>query len=205
MVSNLGGNPLLIELAAARFEALGADELASRLTEPLEALSGTRAADYAFTLEEALSYWWRSLDAVERRALGCCALFEGPFTLASAERIVESIGAPAVATLTALRDKSLLVRSSASASRFTLTSHVRAFVRRGSRSRRTVLAISMRRSHDSSSRAAKRWRRNSAWGTERPDEARRVDERTSSPCQTEPSSYERMVTWRFARSSPPIP
>ncbi|HVJ93272.1 MAG TPA: protein kinase, partial [Labilithrix sp.] len=113
VLSSLGGNPLLIELAAARFEALGAEELASRSRQPLEALSGARTADYAFTLEEALSSWWSSLEPAEKRALGCCALFEAPFALASAERVVSRVDRAFVATLAALRDKSLVVRSSA--------------------------------------------------------------------------------------------
>jgi len=124
LVTALDGHPLAIELAAARVDVLGVEGLLSRLPEHLELLSrGARdAADRHATLRDAIAWSWQLLDERQRRALACCAVFRGGFTVDAAEAV---IGVGAVDLLQDLRDRSLL--RTPDMGRFALYESIRAF------------------------------------------------------------------------------
>jgi predicted ATPase len=113
VVRRLDGLPLAIELAAARTEILGVDELLERLGTQLDLLArrGGAIPRHA-TMRAAVAWSWELLDADERVALAECTAFEGGFTLAAAEAVLtRRTGAPLVIDLVeALRRKSLLHR-----------------------------------------------------------------------------------------------
>jgi serine/threonine protein kinase/predicted ATPase/predicted negative regulator of RcsB-dependent stress response len=113
VVRRLDGLPLAIELAAARTEILGVDELLERLGAQLDLLArrGGAVPRHA-TMRAAVEWSWDLLDADERVALSECTAFEGGFTLAAAEAVLtRRPGAPIVIDLVeALRRKSLLHR-----------------------------------------------------------------------------------------------
>jgi serine/threonine protein kinase/predicted ATPase len=113
IVRRLDGLPLAIELAAARTEILGVDELVERLGAQLDLLAsrGGAVARHA-TMRAAVEWSWDLLDEDERAALAECTAFEGGFTLAAAEAVLtKRAGAPLVIDLVeALRRKSLLHR-----------------------------------------------------------------------------------------------
>ncbi|WP_437956088.1 tetratricopeptide repeat protein [Sorangium sp. So ce119] len=110
LVRRLEGIPLAIELAAAREEVLGVRGLLARLGSRLDLLAGAargREARQA-TLRGAIAWSWDLLDDRERRALACCSVFRGPFTLAAAAAVLAEPDAAAIDRVEALRDKSLL-------------------------------------------------------------------------------------------------
>ncbi len=113
VVRRLDGLPLAIELAAARTEILGVDELLERLGAQLDLLARRDGAVPRHrTMRAAVEWSWDLLDADERVALSECTVFEGGFTLAAAEAVLtRRKGAPIVIDLVeALRRKSLLHR-----------------------------------------------------------------------------------------------
>ncbi|WP_437525051.1 tetratricopeptide repeat protein [Sorangium sp. So ce726] len=110
LVRRLEGIPLAIELAAAREGVLGVRGLLARLGSRLDLLAGAargREARQA-TLRSAIEWSWDLLDDRERRALACCSVFRGPFTLAAAAAVLAEPDAAAIDRIEALRDKSLL-------------------------------------------------------------------------------------------------
>jgi predicted ATPase/DNA-binding winged helix-turn-helix (wHTH) protein len=90
----LDGNPLAIELAAARVEVLGIRGLAARLDDCLCVLSlGRRAAPARHqTLRATLDWSYGLLSGSEQAALRRLAIFDGPFTLASAAAVAGDAG-----------------------------------------------------------------------------------------------------------------
>jgi predicted ATPase len=123
VLAALEGNPLAIELAAARIDALGLDELQRRMSAQLQLLSrGARGADRQATLYAAIDASWQLLDEAQRRALGRLAVFRGGFTLEAAESV---IGPDALDRIQDLRDRSLL--RSPQGGRFTLYESIREF------------------------------------------------------------------------------
>lgn len=124
LAERLDGIPLALELAAARVELLGATEVVSRLTEPLDVLSrGARGADRRqATLRGAIDASWQLLSEDEREALARAAVFRGGFTLDAAEAV---IGSGALDVVQSLRDRSLL--RAPEPGRFDLYLSVRAF------------------------------------------------------------------------------
>lgn len=84
--SRLDGNPLCIELAAARVATLGVEEIAKRLDDRLGLLKGTRRAAPARqqTITAALDWSYQLLTATEQLALRRMAVFAGSFTLDAA-------------------------------------------------------------------------------------------------------------------------
>ncbi len=102
----LEGNPLAIELAAARVDALGVTGLAQRMGTQLELLSrGARGADRQVSLRHAIDVSWQLLDARGKRALRRLATFRGGFTLPAAEAV---LGEDALDQIQDLRDRSLV-------------------------------------------------------------------------------------------------
>ncbi|WP_437965773.1 tetratricopeptide repeat protein [Sorangium sp. So ce260] len=130
LVRRLEGIPLAIELAAAREGVLGVRGLLARLGSRLDLLAGAargREARQA-TLRGAIEWSWDLLDDRERRALACCSVFRGPFTLAAAAAVLAETDAAAIDRVEALRDKSLLRAAppgSDGATRFALYEGVR--------------------------------------------------------------------------------
>jgi predicted ATPase/DNA-binding winged helix-turn-helix (wHTH) protein len=110
---HLDGIPLAIELAAARTNALGVEELAARLDDCLHLLTGGRrtALPRHQTLRATLDWSYRLLPEPERVVLRRLAIFAGGFTLQAASAIAatdELVGADIVDCAVNLVAKSLL-------------------------------------------------------------------------------------------------
>lgn len=90
LVAKLDGLPLAIELAAARVRTMTAEQMLSRLDQRFKLLasSGSRPGRHA-TLKATLDWSWELLDEVECDALLQLAVFEGNFTLAAAEAVLD--------------------------------------------------------------------------------------------------------------------
>jgi predicted ATPase len=103
----LDGNPLAIELAAARVDFFGIHGLANRLTDQLSVLvTGRRTAlPRHQTLRAMLDWSYELLPPSEREVLRRLAIFPGSFTLKSAEAIAGTGSLDPIANLAA---KSLL-------------------------------------------------------------------------------------------------
>ncbi|HWO85403.1 MAG TPA: winged helix-turn-helix domain-containing protein, partial [Stellaceae bacterium] len=86
---HLDGIPLAIELAAARTNALGVEELAARLDDCLHLLTGGRrtALTRHQTLRATLDWSYQLLPELERVVLRRLAIFAGGFTLQAASTI----------------------------------------------------------------------------------------------------------------------
>lgn len=121
IVNRVDGIPLALELAAARLRGMTPEQLAERLRGGIELLAtrdrghGNRQA----ALTDTIAWSFGLLDAWERAALLQLSVFEGPFTLESAEAVLildqplEAMGGenPPPETMDlvfGLRDKSLL-------------------------------------------------------------------------------------------------
>jgi predicted ATPase/DNA-binding CsgD family transcriptional regulator len=102
IIAQLDGIPLAIELAAARVEALGLDQLAARLNDQLAVLgrAGRSAAAGRHASMVATGNWsYRLLDAGEQRVFRALSVFPGPFTLDAAEAVAGQQVAPTVLRL----------------------------------------------------------------------------------------------------------
>src|SRR5438270_10141513 len=86
---HLDGIPLAIELAAARTTALGVEELAARLDDCFQLLTGGRrtALPRHQTLRATLDWSYQLLSELERVVLRRLAIFAGGFTLQAASTI----------------------------------------------------------------------------------------------------------------------
>jgi predicted ATPase/class 3 adenylate cyclase len=118
----LDGLPLAIELAAARSGQLGAAEVAQRLSDRFQLLTGPgRRVPRQRTLEATLDWSHDLLHDDEKRALRRLAVFSGTFSLLAAEKVAS---APAD-VIGSLVDKSLVQRGANG--RFRLLDTVRAY------------------------------------------------------------------------------
>ena len=108
LVTRLDGMPLAIELAAARVEALGVEQLLDRLDDRFALLVGgdRLAAGRHRSLAATVQWSYQLLDEDERRVFRAVSVFPGPFTLEGAEAVAGAGAAPAVLRLV---DCSLLV------------------------------------------------------------------------------------------------
>lgn len=131
----LDGLPLAIELAAARVNALSAEEIAARL-QSVDLLSSVSrdAVDRHRTLERALQWSYDLLEEEERVLLRRVAVFTGGFTLDAADGVC---AAPplrrdgVVLVLSSLIDRSLVATDEvASGIRYRLLEPVRQFAER---------------------------------------------------------------------------
>src|SRR5205807_6807778 len=86
---HLDGSPLAIELAAARTNVLGIEELAARLDDCFHLLTGGRrtALPRHQTLRATLDWSYQLLPEPERVVLRRLAIFAGGFTLQAANTI----------------------------------------------------------------------------------------------------------------------
>jgi non-specific serine/threonine protein kinase len=108
IVARLDGMPLAIELAAARAEALGVDQLLDRLDDRFALLaSGDRlVAGRHRSLAATVEWSYRLLDEGQRRVFRHLSVFPGLFSLEAAEAVAGTGAGPAVLHLV---DCSLLV------------------------------------------------------------------------------------------------
>lgn len=125
LIRRLDGLPLALELAAARMNFLGVDDLMSRLESSSGGLAG-------YGLKASVECSWVLLNQVERCALAQCAVLRGGFDLAAADAVIDlrdcGPGASVLGALQGLRDQSLLrVVEIDQRVRLSLLSTIRAF------------------------------------------------------------------------------
>jgi len=130
LVVRLGGNPLAIELAAARSHVLSPRELLERFSRHLDLVKSASAAvpDRHRSLRAVIAGSWDLCPPADQRALAAASVFVGGFDAPAAEAV---IGADAADRLESLLASSLLVRRSLSTgeTRFTLSDTVRELAR----------------------------------------------------------------------------
>ncbi|MFU8772508.1 MAG: diguanylate cyclase domain-containing protein, partial [Anaerolineales bacterium] len=104
------GNPLAIELAAARLRDLSSEQIADRLERGIEVLYTTAQdiTERQRSVRASLDYSWERLDFLEKEALSKISIFAGAFTPQEALHKAGVQGA----TLTTLTNKSLLLKGS---------------------------------------------------------------------------------------------
>jgi len=124
------GIPLALELAAQRVAVFGAAAVLARLGSFLDFLSDGRrdAVPARRTLRGTLAWSWSLLLPHERSALAQCAVFPGAFDTEAAEQVI-ALDDDVLATLQALRDKSLVIADPAGTARFRLLLPIREFAR----------------------------------------------------------------------------
>jgi predicted ATPase/DNA-binding winged helix-turn-helix (wHTH) protein len=107
----LDGIALAIELAAGRVTMLPLDEIAARLDDRFRLLTGgSRALPRHQTLQAAMQWSYELLAPAEQRLLRQLSVFADGWTLTSAAEVAQTSDEyEALALLTALHDKSLLV------------------------------------------------------------------------------------------------
>jgi predicted ATPase len=105
LCARLDDLPLAIELAAARTALLTTAQLLERLGKRLDLLRGGRDAEVRQrTLRATIEWSYELLNADEQELLAALSIFQGPWTLESAERVCEAD----VEMLESLVDKSLV-------------------------------------------------------------------------------------------------
>jgi predicted ATPase len=117
----LDGNPLAIELAAARTKMFSVTELLSRIDQRFELLTaGPRdRTPRQGSLRGAIDWSWELLGDGEKRTLARCAVFRRGFSVEAAEAL---LGKDGLLLLESLVDKSLVRRDE---ERFTIYETVR--------------------------------------------------------------------------------
>lgn len=116
LVVLLDGLPLAVELAAARVRVMPPRALVERMDERFKLLTSTGARrDRQATLRGALDWSWDLLTEPERAALAQLSVFEGAFTLESAEEVLDLAPWPdaplGMDVVQSLVDKSLVRRA----------------------------------------------------------------------------------------------
>ncbi|MEV8636196.1 BTAD domain-containing putative transcriptional regulator [Streptosporangium sp. NPDC051023] len=122
----LDGQPLAIELAAARLRSLPVTEVAARLDDRFRLLSrGSRTAQPRHrTLRAVVEWSWDLLDETERTLAGRLTVFTGGATLEAVSAVCGLPDGEVVEALTGLVDKSLVEVSGA---RYRMLNTIRAF------------------------------------------------------------------------------
>jgi predicted ATPase/DNA-binding SARP family transcriptional activator len=110
----LDGMPLAIELAAARLRTMAPEQVAARLSDRFQLLTGgsRTAMPRHQTLRAVVDWSWDLLDDAERALWRRFSVFTGGATLEAAEQVCSGSGVPAdqiLDLLTALAEKSLLI------------------------------------------------------------------------------------------------
>src|SRR6266571_1225801 len=113
LVKLLEGLPLAIELAATRVRVMSPRTLLSRMRERFKLLSSSgRRRDRQATLRSTFDWSWDLLSLADKAALAQLSVFEGGFTMESAEAVLDLSGyedAPwTVGTVQSLLDKSFV-------------------------------------------------------------------------------------------------
>ncbi len=106
----LDGIPLALELAAARLRAFSPADLSARLDDLFDLLVNVNrvAPSRHQTLEAAIDWSFRLLPGSEQGLLLRLAVFRGPFTVETAERVCGSADVETAAALGSLVDRSLV-------------------------------------------------------------------------------------------------
>ena len=106
----LDGLPLALELAAARVRVMGPKSLLARVSERFKLLASTGSRrDRQATLRATFDWSWDLLSATDKAALAQLSVFEGGFTLAAAEAVLDlGEGAWAGDAVNSLVDKSFV-------------------------------------------------------------------------------------------------
>jgi predicted ATPase/DNA-binding CsgD family transcriptional regulator len=101
IVAKLDCMPLAIELAAARVEALGLDQLLERLDHRMVLLDGgdRLAPDRLRSLAATANWSYQLLSGSEQRVFRALSVFPGPFTLEAAEAVAGDDAGPVVLRL----------------------------------------------------------------------------------------------------------
>ena len=127
----LDGNPLAIELAAARLRSLTPAQVASRLDDRFSLLTaGSRTAlPRHQTLRAIVDWSWDLLDDAERTVLRRLSVFSGGATPGAAEQVCGPAGDPAglLDVIASLVDKSLVTATGEAEVRYRLLETVRAY------------------------------------------------------------------------------
>jgi predicted ATPase/class 3 adenylate cyclase/Tfp pilus assembly protein PilF len=113
LVKLLEGLPLAIELAAARVRVMPPRTLLSRMSERFKLLSSTGGRrDRQATLRSTFDWSWDLLSLPDRAALAQLSVFEGGFTMESAEAVLDLSGYEdepwTIDTVQSLLDKSFV-------------------------------------------------------------------------------------------------
>jgi predicted ATPase/Tfp pilus assembly protein PilF len=109
LVRKLDGIPLVLELAAARFDLLGLEDMLEQLGRRLDLFADARAkTPRQATLRQALDWSWDLLGPIERRALARLSTLKSAFDVRAASAILSGIEGDPIQLVEALRDKSLL-------------------------------------------------------------------------------------------------
>ncbi|MFL4902489.1 ATP-binding protein [Streptomyces sp. MMS24-I2-30] len=132
LVERLDGIPLALELAAVRLRLAPLEELAARLDDRFDVLTGNRrgALDRHLALRTAIGWSYELCTADERLLWRRLSVFAGSFDLAAAERICADDTLPrerVVATLFSLVDKPVVQRSYEDGARYGLLDTLRAY------------------------------------------------------------------------------
>src|SRR5579859_2225544 len=129
----LDGMPLAIELAAARLRSMAPEQIAARLGDRFQLLTGgsRTAMPRHQTLRAVVDWSWDLLDDAERALWRRFSVFAGGATLEAAEQVCSGSGLPAgqiLDLLTALADKSLLtVRHDPGGPRYRMLEIIKAY------------------------------------------------------------------------------
>ena len=127
----LDGNPLAIELAAARLRSLTPAQVAGRLDDRFSLLTaGSRTAlPRHQTLRAIVDWSWDLLNEAERTVLRRLSVFSGGATPAAAEQVCGTAGGPAglIDVIASLVDKSLVTATGEAEVRYRLLETVRAY------------------------------------------------------------------------------
>jgi tetratricopeptide (TPR) repeat protein len=107
----LDGIPLAIELAAARLQALGPQDILDRLDERFRLLAGGKRTvlERHQTLRGAIDWSYDLLDPAEQLLFARLSIFAGGFTLEAAEAVAGDEGVDVLTLLAGLISKSMVV------------------------------------------------------------------------------------------------
>ncbi|MFD0898978.1 ATP-binding protein [Actinomadura sediminis] len=125
----LDGMALSIELAAARYPALGLDGLTAALSHPLRTLTGgSRADDRHRSVRAAVDWSHALLDPADRELLRRVSVFVAPFTAAAAAEVAGADAGVVADGLARLAEQSLLVvRASAGGTEYRALETIRQY------------------------------------------------------------------------------
>ena len=130
LVRRLDGLPLAIELVAARANVMSAAEMIDRLESGMAGYAAEVGADRHRSVDGALSWSYGLLDEPSATLFRRLSLFVGGARLTAAEEVAGGSDMPdMVGVVGDLVDRSLLVRSGGSSSRFGMLDGVRRFAR----------------------------------------------------------------------------
>ncbi len=111
--NRLDGLPLAIELASTRVRMLQPGQIASRLDDPLTTLvGGPRDLPVRQqTLRNTIAWSYELLTPEQQKALRFLSVFRGPWTIHSAEAVINCIDVDTPAAVEQMLDHNLIVRS----------------------------------------------------------------------------------------------